>query len=187
MPRSLIFPRSSYIPDNAVLVDAEGSDAEIYYYTDRNNKPSMVAFAGRQQKPSQHFYYKSEDIREFRKNQFIESRRINAINKKRRAEENKRPHSFEVGTILSSSWGYDQTNVDFYQVVNIVSKRTIEMRAIAQEKKCDAIDSGTTIPMKDKFIGDVTRHLVTQDYIRLSSYSGASLWSGNPMYWSSYA
>ncbi len=38
---------------------------------------------------------------------------------------------FEVGDILSYSWGYDQTNVDFFQVVRVLN-RQVELRKVYQ-------------------------------------------------------
>jgi hypothetical protein len=39
-------------------------------------------------------------------------------------------NSFNVGDILFNQWGYDQTNVDFYQVVATTAK-TVTVRQIA--------------------------------------------------------
>ena len=39
-----------------------------------------------------------------------------------------------VGEILSSSWGYEQTNWDFYQIVK-VSNKSIWLREIESESK----------------------------------------------------
>lgn len=41
--------------------------------------------------------------------------------KKKEAQSNMK-HNFEVGNIIYNSWGYDQTNIDFYQVVESKQK-----------------------------------------------------------------
>jgi hypothetical protein len=41
-------------------------------------------------------------------------------------------HGFEVGQIYYDSWGYDQTNIDFYQVIEVKEKSVI-IREIGAE------------------------------------------------------
>ncbi len=40
-------------------------------------------------------------------------------------------HDFKVGDALYSSWGYDQTNIDFFEVVEILPK-SVKVRPISQ-------------------------------------------------------
>lgn len=40
---------------------------------------------------------------------------------------------FKVGQIFYDSWGYDQTNIDFYEVVEVL-KRAVKLRKIGQKK-----------------------------------------------------
>lgn len=59
-----------------------------------------------------------------------------------------------VGDIFYSSWGYDQTNVDFYEVAEVTSKcfrvREIGCKSIVKEGYSD---------MSDHVIPDPTRRL----------------------------
>lgn len=41
--------------------------------------------------------------------------------KKKEAQKNMK-HNYEVGNVLYNSWGYDQTNIDFYQIVEVKEK-----------------------------------------------------------------
>ena len=41
-----------------------------------------------------------------------------------------RTHSFKVGDVLESSWGYEQTNIDLYQVIALNGKSMVTVRAI---------------------------------------------------------
>jgi hypothetical protein len=57
---------------------------------------------------------------------------INSENEKKARKKEARVnmnHNFEVGNILYDSWGYDQTNIDFYQVVEVKPK-SIKIREI---------------------------------------------------------
>ncbi|NEL27712.1 MAG: hypothetical protein G3W59_22490, partial [Xanthomonas perforans] len=60
----------------------------------------------------------------------------------RRAEA-KRPHTLDVGAVLVSSYGYEQTNVDFYEVV-AVQNRTVTLRELVQDRQGTGHMSGTT-------------------------------------------
>ena len=44
----------------------------------------------------------------------------------------------EIGTILVNRWGYEQTNVDFFQVIKVTEK-TVVIRQIAKETVKKAI------------------------------------------------
>lgn len=185
--RYITLSRSDYIPDDSVKVDSEGTDAEIYYTTSNSGYPAMVAFSGRKSKPTLDYYYRSEEARDERKDAFIKSRRNHAEAKNRRAEKDKVPHDYKVGDILSSSWGWEQTNINFYQVTEIVGPRTIKVREIYQDRTHDGYMTGTTIPVKDRFKGDEFKRRVTRGSIKVNDCYSASRWSGSPCEWSSYA
>ncbi|STO91553.1 hypothetical protein [Fluoribacter dumoffii] len=42
-------------------------------------------------------------------------------------------HPLQINSILYSSWGYDQTNINFYQVIELVGNATVVLRELAQE------------------------------------------------------
>jgi hypothetical protein len=57
----------------------------------------------------------------------------------------------EVGDIWNSSWGYDQTNVDFYQVVKVTAK-TVTVRKIGKvTEELTGRFTGTVMPVADSF------------------------------------
>ena len=103
--------------------------------------------------------------------------------------------NLKVGDILTSSWGYDQTNVDFYQVVKL-SKCFVELMPI--EGKVTSYDDcymDTVIPVPGQRLqywnndpepiirrkissGDTTGK--NEVYIRISSCQYARPWNGMP-------
>lgn len=97
---------------------------------------------------------------------------------------------YTVGDVLVSTWGYDQTNVDFYQVVKVGNKQ-IEVAGIKQKDYGDQGDmSGTVIPVKDSFTGGGEYKLLVKEKGMLSAIKGrhhVRKWSGSPVYYSSYA
>jgi hypothetical protein len=58
----------------------------------------------------------------------------------------------QVGDIFHCSWGYEQTNCDFYQVVEKPSKCTVIIKEITSEiVKVRSSASAEVVPVKDSF------------------------------------
>lgn len=63
----------------------------------------------------------------------------------------------EIGTIFSRSWGYDQTNVDFYEIVSVSKTgKTAKARRLKQKALTVGPYSDLVIPATgpDRFIED---------------------------------
>lgn len=101
----------------------------------------------------------------------------------------------EVGSIFRCSWGYDQTNVDFYEVVKIsTTGKTVTVRKLRQEMVSDNERGYTTVaPIPGTFIPEgawnaetLVRRLKVgwqqEPGFAPESYSWASLWDGTPAY-----
>ncbi len=182
----MTFTRDFYIPKNAKPIDCGASDAAIYIYGEPGALFGM-AFHGRAQKPDWHFRFKTEEALALKCQWFI-ARRLNHVRyqAKRRAETNK-ARALKAGDILSSSWGYDQTNVDFFQVTALVGKTMVEVRPISKESVTETgYMQGKCTAAKDQFTGDATRHRVTDGTRVKIGHRHASLWDGKPKHWSSY-
>ena len=54
----------------------------------------------------------------------------NAENSKTAASETKNRYGVKVGDIFSASWGYEQTNVDFFQVIALVGESSVRVREV---------------------------------------------------------
>jgi hypothetical protein len=100
----------------------------------------------------------------------------------------------ELGSIFYESWGYDQTNIDFYQVVNI-NKSKITLREVNQDRTEDLFMQGDCSARKDDFkkfkpIEKRLMFLATQEGLK-PYFKGIStcmfLWDGKPKRWSNYA
>ena len=64
------------------------------------------------------------------------------------------PHPLVVGDVLVASWGYDQTNYDYYQVTRLVGKRSVEIRELARAAAETGFLQGDCVPVKGKFKGE---------------------------------
>lgn len=104
--------------------------------------------------------------------------------KNRKAEARKNlENPFKLGDILYDAWGYEQTNIDFYQVVEVKSKSVV-IRPIGEEivpgscgfmceKVRPAKDSFTGEPMKKVLQVGGTYSETTKPYYFISSRHGS--------------
>lgn len=162
-----------------------GTDLEIYVgdiEVRGKRMPFATIFQGRAKKPVSNYHYPSEAQRDKAVQEYITNRKAYLKGKKEKQEERKNfAHPFTVGSILYTSWGYDQTNVDFYQVSRVKGK-TVFLRPI-QSKIVRTIgrDQYYVAPVPNKFIGMVeTRHIPRSNSIRVSPNRWAYLWDGKP-------
>ena len=92
---------------------------------------------------------------------------------------------YKVGDIFYCSWGYEQTNVDYYQIINIKGSN-IKFHKISQYivKDTQGHDYANVAPNKDSFIDEpFIKRLVINAYngkpsyhIRMNSYSSLYLY-----------
>ena len=110
---------------------------------------------------------------------------------------------FNVGDIIVNSWGYEQTNVDFYQVTEVLNKK-IRVRKISGEiVRATGSMSADVMPVKDSFC-DNTESRRNVSLLSLKAEIGSKgtiscricdpqsyyyfhKWDGTPQYCSWYA
>jgi len=98
----------------------------------------------------------------------------------------------EVGDIFYCSWGYDQTNIDFYKVVK---KTKTGISIVPMSKKVieysDQYMTGKVVPGEVYFGSKPMRRKLNKYgdkyYISINSFSSASKWSGRPETFTTYA
>lgn len=130
----------------------------------------------------------------------ISSREASLRAKAERRAEQAQPVAVAVGDVFEASWGYDQTNIDYYQVVRVVGPKTVEIRQIGAVVWDTGMMQGRSVPSVDSFIGRpmVKRVKPTGDggaAVMIASYCHAyriePVIPGVPAYassaWSSYA
>ena len=63
----------------------------------------------------------------------------------------------QVGDIFYSDWGYDQSNIDFYQVTGKRGKSTVEIRQIGSKSVGQKGGYDKLVPVPNQFIGPVLK------------------------------
>lgn len=107
----------------------------------------------------------------------------------RRAQRSAHTTALKVGDVMVSSWGYEQTNVEYYEVTAVVGRCTVELRRIAQTfVEAKGPMSESVIAAVGQYIGEAKRYRVSpHETIKISSSQSAVKWDGKPDYQSHYA
>ncbi|NNM59190.1 MAG: hypothetical protein HKM04_05185 [Legionellales bacterium] len=179
------------ISGNCVYVNLTRPNGYVKFSQDKKNVYAE-AFAGKSFSPifnvefstiEKAFYYVEKWLDAFDKRQ-------QAIlnNRKERAKAQREyKHPFKVGDIFYTSWGYEQTNLDFFEVVAVPSVKTITLSEIGMNAKQEGYRCCKATPAKGVFLGEPFSCRVTVgDSLRINSHYGHK-WDGNPKYFSSYA
>ncbi len=85
-----------------------------------------------------------------------------------------------AGLILYSSWGYDQTNIDFYIVTKVSGTMATLVEIEAPEKSIDIMFGVKTPTLPVVLTGKEIRRKMRGAYVSLNSFSGAYPWDGEP-------
>jgi len=93
----------------------------------------------------------------------------------------------QTGEIWVATWGYEQTNATFFQIVGITPKgikvRKIKSKEISKDNESM---TGYAVPVKNAFEGEQkTRRIYLFDgeerFNAGDSYGSAEKWDGNPV------
>jgi hypothetical protein len=197
--RGFRLSREQQVPKGAIKIADKQSDAVAYLYSSNTSfsvgKPAAMAFTGKSDKPVWRYYFNSEEQRGKKIAETFENRRgWLELRAKRRKERTEWVPDYRVGDILHTSWGYDQTNVEFFEVVEARGKY-VWLRELQQSRKETGFMSGNCEPIPGKFAeprfegderGQVIRRLAQKSGVKIDDVRTA--WrGGGSHYWSSYA
>jgi hypothetical protein len=192
-----------YLPADARKVAHKHSDAVAYVYN-VNNRPCVAVFYGKQGKPIGRFAFKTEEARADYVAKAFEARQQRQVAKAADRQAKKAwKHSIKVGDLFRASWGYDQTNIDYFEVIEVTEKM-VTVREIAQAREATGWEQGKCVPLPGEFLerSQPFRALVQKSYNSDESgkikvghhyayYEKPSVISGVPVYgashWTSYA
>lgn len=155
---SLLLPR--FIPSN-LTQRTKNAYGVVHWALSPNGRGQAMAFHGKAGKHSWHFTFRNEEQMKAKTAEFLGnlegSAKYRADMKAHRA--NRAAESLaklQPGTILYRTWGYEQTNCDFYEVVRVLA-RMIEVREIAADTAETHFMQGLASPCKGHFVGPVQR------------------------------
>ena len=96
-----------------------------------------------------------------------------------------------VGDIYVCSWGYDQTNIDYYKVVNVKNK-TVNLVSIGQNRNYTGTMQGECVPDPSVTGNKIyTKRMIDNGNgsvsFKMTSYSWAYKWSGKSNHFTEWA
>jgi hypothetical protein len=185
-----------YIPNDSIAVEHPQGLGVAYVYRLGDRGYCVIAYGGKRNTSDFHYSYKTiEQAHEKIESWFKGLEQSQELKAKWRQERNK-PHNFSVGDIVTNSWGYDQTNVDWYKVVRTTS-HYVWLQPICAHVQENGFMSGPSVPhistegddpknwgVVEK--GKVEMHHASGNNVSMKFGSG-SKWDGKERYCSWYA
>lgn len=164
--------RTSFCGSRSVLVMEEQAIGvmlfEGYYGADgcRSERFTAVGFSGKRGLPDFNCIFKTKEARQKFVSEWLERLRDRAerkaANRAEAAAKRAAGHQLAVGDVLEASWGYEQTNVDYYQVTALIGKCMVEIREIGRRAEATGYLQGDCVPAKNQFKGDAMRRRVCE-------------------------
>jgi len=155
-------------------------------------RPCLKIFRGTASRPIANFYYHTKEQRETAIDSYVNSAESRIA---RKAEKQREKKSFtptlKIDDILYTSWGYDQTNVDFFQIVG-TKGCFVKVRQIMsqQVEGTGGFMCCNVMPQKGCFFMGkpaLRRKVCQGNTLRISECETAWLWDGSAKYCSWYA
>lgn len=137
---------------------------EIYVTETPGQKPTAKAYRGRGCRAEFNYYYSTIDRLEVAVGNWLDD--IEKSNQRRADNANRKTilraigHGWEVGTILQGSWGHEQTNQVFLQVVESKGNSILVQRIASEIVESTGPMSESVRPIKDAFRGEPFRKTV---------------------------
>lgn len=177
--------KERYIPQGMTEYTPEIGEYKSDLFACYVNMEKLTAIFYKGKSAKHVFYNRFRNVDDMKKkiNSTISSLMAWEDRKQERKEARKQPHTLKVGDILYSSWGYEQTNIDFYQVTKIVGTNSVRIREIGKTVERSEGHSDYVVPVPDSFKGGEEMKRVQQgNYIRIASYANAWPWDGKAKY-----
>jgi len=150
------------------------------------HKKKMIATAFSGKKATQDWSYRFRDERERRKyvqDYFVKCKQAQELKIERAAARiNKKREFFasvKEGDIFVDSWGYDQTNVDYY-IVTKKLKASIKIKQIGKNVEYGEFGSDKVRPNPLYEYGEEMSKIPQDGHIKINGYRYAVLWDGVP-------
>ena len=167
--------------DKKAVEHKDTESTAVVYLRDFGPYVTLMGFGGKRNKPDFHFTYKTLEAAHTKMNTYFDSIRAweNAV-VDRRKKAKAYVNTAKVGDIYVSSWGYDQTNVDFYKITKVM-KKMIEYVQIDKSVTPDYL-TAEKATAGDKVISEPKRALMSDGSFSVSSYAHAYKWTGQAMH-----
>lgn len=128
-------------------IEATDLSSVIYLY-EKEGVFYALAYQGRQRKAAWHLRFKTYEARRAKVITWMRSRQEMAGRRKPSERE------LAVGDVVYASWGYDQTNIDYYKVTKLVGNTSVELVEVAAKVSHQSSMTGVCIPDTESEVGE---------------------------------
>ena len=189
---ALTMPREVHLPPHVRAVPAhvpEGTDLAVWTWDEEKDTPLKgkrmvyygIAFAGKSNKPLWYYSFATPEKRQHQIDETVASRKSVIDYKQRKLQERRDfVHNIQKGEVFVSTWGYDQTNVDFYEVVEIKGKMVV-VREIASKDHHSEPHADYVVAVPGHFTGPAMMVKPGPNGFKVGDHY-ASKWDGKPEY-----
>jgi len=185
---SFALPRASFIPkDNPTLKREDTPEGLEIWSWEMEGAIMAAAWAGKADKPLWYRRFRDDAARSRSIVDQVISYEAQVAEKRKRLEEKKNfQHGLQVGDLLYSSWGYDQTNINFYQVTSLKGKqvgiRPVDGKVVREERGADYV-----VAQPNHFSGPEIKKIPQTSggnrmYVKVTDSQTAYKWDGKPLY-----
>jgi len=169
-----------FIPEGYEL-SWNDTDLGIQIYYKEQPYPAALCFVGKAIKPTWHYRFKNGEQRQAQVTKTFEDAHRKAEYKtqqKAKKSEAMANHGVVVGDVFRCSWGYDQTNIDYYEVIAVTGKTATVCRIGCLSEE-DGFLQGKSVPSLGAFIGKPFKKLIqkrsidSEAFLTMNSFSTA--------------
>jgi len=194
--------KKRWIPKGYVKLERKNGTGDLLFYSTelkRNDKSlgyAAIAYTEKSFNHLWHYSFKTYDQMVERIKKTIDDRLQQQARVKERRVKRLEPHTLKVGDILYTSWGYDQTNIEFFQVDELVGKNKLKLvglgtKILSGDGFSDKVVPGDRLGNhwtekrtngvyeKDLALLKVAR---SDNSVRMSSFCSAYKWDGKAKY-----
>ena len=197
--------KKRWVPKGYVKLERKNGTGDLLFYSTelkRNDKSlgyAAIAYTEKSFNHLWHYSFKTYDQMVERIKKTIDDRLQQQASVKEERAKRLEPHTLKVGDILYTSWGYDQTNIEFFQVDELVGKNKLKLVGLGTKTLSGDGFSDKVVPgdrggnhwthkrymksdgqhEKDVALLKVAR---SDNTVRMSSFCSAYKWDGQAKY-----
>lgn len=193
--------KSGYLMGATNVKEVSKCGVEIVTF-EKNGMLLSLHWWGKAAKPAKHYRWTTaEKMEAFVEKTLLQAELLDA-NKKvvaaRKKAAREAGHPYKVGDVLYGSWGYDQTNIDYFQITGATKKSVTLKQICGDVEEYTSWASANVSAVKDSFLEGGKEYkkipqcyLGSDDspqwYINSPIYGTLYPWDGKPKYKSWYA
>ena len=176
------YSKERFVPKQLTTKIKENDFVDFIWNNDKE-KPSCIAYPKKGKNKIWWYRFKNVEHMNNRIDALLSSYKEREKIREEYKAKRLQPHTLKTGDIMVTSWGYDQTNIDFYKVVKLVGKTSVMLCKMYNkylESDCKASDRVIPGEIKENAEPFLKRVHGNDNSINISSFEYARKWDGTP-------